>query len=90
MKPYPGYPKNLRDGFPGIPNNVDTAFVWSGNGKIYFFKDNQYWKFDPQKQPHVRSDQYPKVETSEMIDIWPVIGQLFFLRPILRPMIGCV
>lgn len=33
-----GYPKEISVGFAGIPNDVDTAFVWSGNGKTYFFK----------------------------------------------------
>jgi hypothetical protein len=28
----------LLQGFEGIPDNIDAAFVWSGNGKIYFFK----------------------------------------------------
>ena len=34
----PGYPKSLEVGFPGIPGNLDSAFVWGGNGKIYFTK----------------------------------------------------
>ena len=33
-----GYPKPMRDGFPGIPSSVDAAFLWGGNNRIYFFK----------------------------------------------------
>ena len=58
-EPDPGYPKLIRKGFAGIPDNVDAAFVWSGNEKIYFFKGKQYWKFDPEKRPPVDKD-YPK------------------------------
>lgn len=32
------YPKDINDGFTGIPDNVQASMVWSGNGKIYFFK----------------------------------------------------
>ena len=38
---------------------MDAAFVWSGNGKIYFFKGTKYWKFDPEKRPPV-SGAYPR------------------------------
>ena len=60
MRPQRGYPKDVSDGFPGISTGIDAAFVWGGNGKIYFFNVTKYWKFDPERKPHVRSDRYSK------------------------------
>ena len=60
MEAMPDYPRQLSKGFPAIPGDIDAAFVWGGNGKIYFFKGNDYWKFDPEKTPHVQTGKYPR------------------------------
>lgn len=44
-----GYPKLIRVGFAGIPDDIDAAFSWSGNGKTYFIKGTKF--------PHTK---YPK------------------------------
>jgi len=54
-----GYPKPISKGFAGIPNFIDAAFVWSGNGLIYFFKNGDYYRFNPEERPPVKST-YPK------------------------------
>ena len=51
--------EHFGSGFEGIPNNVDAAFVWSRNDKIYFFKGSQYFKFDPKKKTPV-DESYPR------------------------------
>ena len=63
-----GYPKLISSGFPGIPNNIDAAFKWVANGKMYFFKGSQYWRFESDLgstgRPGV-SDKYP-----QPISVW--------------------
>ena len=59
MHLFQGFPKQISDGFEGIPSNVDAAFVWGRNDKIYFFKGSDYYKFDPKKNPPVDSS-YPR------------------------------
>lgn len=31
-------PNDIKQGFRGVPDNVEAAMVWGGNGKTYFFK----------------------------------------------------
>ncbi|MCD4724663.1 MAG: hypothetical protein K8R63_07445 [Bacteroidales bacterium] len=45
----PGYPKTIGSAWNGFPNSfkngVDAAFTWP-NGKIYFFKGDEYIRYD--------------------------------------------
>ena len=48
-----GYPKNISQGWPGLPNNMDAATYGgysqsSRNNKLYFFKDSRYWRWNVQ------------------------------------------
>ena len=58
-----GYPKPISAGFPGVPNNVDAVFKWAANGKMYFFKGSQYWRFESKLESTGQagvSDKYPR------------------------------
>ncbi|XP_039107589.1 vitronectin [Hyaena hyaena] len=52
----PDYPRNISEGFKGIPDNVDAALAlpahsYSGRERVYFFKGRQYWEYEFQQQP---------------------------------------
>ncbi|CAD5122118.1 unnamed protein product [Dimorphilus gyrociliatus] len=37
-------PTKISDGFPGLPNDIDAAFMWFSKS-TYFFKGDLYWRF---------------------------------------------
>ncbi|XP_042547047.1 vitronectin [Dipodomys spectabilis] len=52
----PEYPRNIAEGFSGIPDNVDAALAlpahsYRGRERVYFFKGKQYWEYEFQHQP---------------------------------------
>ncbi|XP_004706989.2 vitronectin [Echinops telfairi] len=52
----PNYPRNISDGFTGIPDNLDAVFAlpahsYSSRERVYFFKGKQYWEYEFQQQP---------------------------------------
>ncbi|XP_041360430.1 stromelysin-3-like [Gigantopelta aegis] len=50
------YARKISEGFRGVPNNIEAAFVWGGNGKTYFIKGNEYWRYSDNKV----DSRYPK------------------------------
>ncbi|XP_049627847.1 vitronectin [Suncus etruscus] len=52
----PDYPRDISEGFSGIPDDVDAALAlpahsYTGQEKAYFFKGKQYWEYEFQQQP---------------------------------------
>lgn len=43
-----GYPKALSSSstWGNVPDDIDEIFLWGHNWNVYFFKGNQYYKFD--------------------------------------------
>ncbi|KAG7483819.1 hypothetical protein MATL_G00042340 [Megalops atlanticus] len=47
LSPEPYYPRALAD-WRGVPREANGALSWS-DGRLYFFKEEQFWRFDPGK-----------------------------------------
>jgi len=66
----PEYPKSISGNWPGFPANfasgVDAAIWNDKNNKIYFFKDDEYIRVDPNNSWNVDSG-YPK----PILGNWP-------------------
>ena len=52
-------PTDIRQiGLPSTLSDLDAAFVWGGNRKTYFFKGNNYWRYNEYKK--AVDGNYPK------------------------------
>lgn len=40
-----GYPRPINQVFATLPNDLDSAFYYPLNGRTYFFKGDQYWRY---------------------------------------------
>ncbi|CAB1316495.1 unnamed protein product [Coregonus sp. 'balchen'] len=47
LRPEPYYPRSLED-WRGVPQGANGALSHP-DGQVYFFKEQQYWSFDPEK-----------------------------------------
>ncbi|MEH6450467.1 MAG: hemopexin repeat-containing protein [Oleispira sp.] len=72
-----GYPMNIAADWPGLEKfeggaqNIDAAVEWS-NGVVYFFKGNQYIKYD--KSADKTQWSYPRfisIDSWDGLQIWP-------------------
>jgi hypothetical protein len=65
----PTYPRKIADGWPGLwTQDIDAAVLWN-NGKIYFFKGNQYMRYDV-ASAKVDPD-YPRSISLNWQGLWP-------------------
>ena len=76
-----GYPKTIRDLWPGLPDNLDMA-VYSGfsdshrANKLYFFKDDKYWRWD--NKADRLDENYPRSVAKN----WPGIRETTATLPV--------
>lgn len=45
-----GWPKKISEVFPGLPNDIDSAFRWHNDGQVYFFKGKYFYIWDEQRK----------------------------------------
>lgn len=64
-----GYPAFIRSDWPGLPGDIDAALQWI-NGWTYFFKDEQFYRWDFVKNKVAR--MYPRSTDSVWLGCTPL------------------
>lgn len=80
----PGYPKPISKEWPGLPGNIDAAFTYK-NGKTYFFKGKQYWRYNGKKvdgdYPRDISEGFAGIPDSlDAALVWSGNGKIYFYK----------
>lgn len=51
MTAEPGYPRSLQELGGSLPRDgIDAALRWESVGKTYFFKGDQYWRYNEERR----------------------------------------
>jgi len=80
-----GFPRRITTGWPGLPDSTDAAFTWT-NGKTYFFKDSQYWRFSESGKldkgyPKDFSKGFSGIPNNvDAAMVWPVNNKIYFFK----------
>ncbi|XP_053677258.1 matrix metalloproteinase-14-like [Anopheles nili] len=80
----PGYPKNISEGWPGLPGKIDAAFTHQ-NGKTYFFQGTKYWRYRGKEMdadyPKEISDGFPGIPNHlDAVMVWGYNAGIYFFK----------
>lgn len=80
-----GYPRLIAEDWPGLPNDIEAAFTWTGNEQTYFFKGDSYWKFfnfEPaENYPKKISEGFEGIPNDiDAAFVWGGNGKIYFFK----------
>ncbi|XP_062552726.1 stromelysin-1-like [Armigeres subalbatus] len=79
-----GYPRRIRDTFPGLPRNLD-AVAFDQKKYVYAFKNDHYWRYNTREKTVDLSDEVEDFGISSRIDAALFSnGKLFLFKDQMR------
>ena len=75
----------MAEGWDGLPVTLDASFTWT-NGRVYFFKGSQYWRFTTPGQldpgyPKSLSDGFEGIPNNvDAALVWAANSKIYFFK----------